>query len=402
MITLVFALTSFVIIIILNKKLIRTKKDIENYDDKIQISIIQKLSDEFEAPLSTIIELIDKLKSTLGSNIDMDCLVDFDMLYSQSEKLKSLIERNTSLINFKDSTDNNDIEFGNLISFYQYLFESHSDLAQEKKIDFLFYSNIRVLNLNYYPDYLRRIFDNLIVKLLKDCSEGDKVKIEVILDKNIKHYKLKFTSSYFLDYQPSHIESDLTILTTKSIINRLNGSFKIAHSNKGKIIYYVNLPLSNELNKQPIGCLTIHKPIKFEVKYEIISESESESETESETEFNNIKTNVDPDYLNRITSIIYRDIANTDNTIEMISSELCISSSQLNRRIKFMTGMTTSQFILKTRLNRAKNRLAITQKPIGEVAMECGFNDFAYFSRSFKKEFEMTPTTFQRIQHSIK
>jgi AraC-like DNA-binding protein len=62
--------------------------------------------------------------------------------------------------------------------------------------------------------------------------------------------------------------------------------------------------------------------------------------------------------------------------------------------------MTTSNFILNTRLNRAKKLLSITQKPIGEIAMECGFNDFAYFSRSFKKEFEITPSAFQRIPHS--
>ena len=41
--------------------------------------------------------------------------------------------------------------------------------------------------------------------------------------------------------------------------------------------------------------------------------------------------------------------------------------------------------------------LAQSQKPIGEIALSCGFSDFAYFSRSFKKEFGMTPTSFQRM-----
>ena len=111
------------------------------------------------------------------------------------------------------------------------------------------------------------------------------------------------------------------------------------------------------------------------------------------------ETIIDPDFLHRVTCLIYREITNTDNIIEVISSEFCISSSQLNRRIKIMTGMTTSHFIYKTRLNKAKKQLTLTQKPIGEIAAECGFNDFAYFSRSFKKEFKMTPTTFQRISH---
>lgn len=103
------------------------------------------------------------------------------------------------------------------------------------------------------------------------------------------------------------------------------------------------------------------------------------------------------DFLERVTTLIYKEITNTDSLIETLSSEVCLSSSQLNRKIKAITGMTTSNYILRTRLNKAKKQLAISHKPIGEIAMECGFNDFAYFSRSFKREFGMTPTTFQRL-----
>lgn len=66
-----------------------------------------------------------------------------------------------------------------------------------------------------------------------------------------------------------------------------------------------------------------------------------------------------------------------------------------------MTGMTTTHLILDTRLKSAKKQLSLSQKPIGEIAMKCGFSDFAYFSRSFKNKFNMTPTTFQRIPHSV-
>lgn len=188
------------------------------------------------------------------------------------------------------------------------------------------------------------------------------------------------------------IESNIAMLVTNQLVNRLNGVFELKNLPKGEKIYYMKLPLSNDKNNQTMDSITNLIEIKTEVQNKAVSETEAN---------NNIRTNVDPDFLNRVNSIIYREITNTDNIIEIISSELCISSSQLNRRIKLMTGMTTSNFILKTRLNRAKKQLTLTQKPIGEIAMECGFNDFAYFSRSFKKEFEMTPTTFQRIPHSV-
>ena len=89
------------------------------------------------------------------------------------------------------------------------------------------------------------------------------MKIEITLDKNIKHYKLEFTSSSIYDNQSYQIESDLATLVTKRVINRLKGYFEIKHSPKGEISYYVKMPLSNYLNNQPMGCLTIHKPKKI-------------------------------------------------------------------------------------------------------------------------------------------
>jgi AraC-like DNA-binding protein len=184
----------------------------------------------------------------------------------------------------------------------------------------------------------------------------------------------------------------IAVYLAKQLINRLNGSFDIQYSPEGEVVYYMKLPLSKDVNDEPADCITIHRPIKKDIEFDYTHESELTDDK---------KVKMDPEFIDRVTSLIFREITNTDNIIEVISSELCISSSQLNRRIKLMTGMTTTNFILKTRLNRAKKQLTITQKQIGEVAMDCGFNDFAYFSRSFKKEFEMTPSAFQRITNSL-
>ncbi len=189
-------------------------------------------------------------------------------------------------------------------------------------------------------------------------------------------------------------ESNIAMLVAKQLVDKLNESFDVSYSPEGEVIYYMKLPLSKDLSIQSLDSQTPQKMTKYE--------PEPEAETAHEPELDNFKnTNIDHDFLNRVTSIIYSEILNSDNLIGVIASKICISSSQLNRRVKSMTGMTTSNFILKTKLNRAKRQLTVTQKPIGEIALECGFNDFAYFSRSFKKEFDMTPTTFQRIAQSV-
>ncbi len=107
----------------------------------------------------------------------------------------------------------------------------------------------------------------------------------------------------------------------------------------------------------------------------------------------------DMEFLKRITNIIYRESEKGSDIVSLLASEMCLSLSQLNRRIKAATGLTTTNYVLKVRLNKAKKLLMKSQKPIGEIALDCGFGDFAYFSRSFKKEFGMTPTSFQRLPH---
>ena len=105
------------------------------------------------------------------------------------------------------------------------------------------------------------------------------------------------------------------------------------------------------------------------------------------------------EFLQKVTDVIYREMKNIDYFPQGLASEMCVSPSQLNRKIKSISGLNATNYILKVRLNRAKKLLTTSQKPIGEIAMDCGFNDFAYFSRTFKKEFGITPSKYQRMPH---
>src|SRR5690606_11035792 len=101
-IALTFALISLITVVILNKKMIRAKKEISDFNDKFETSFCQNISHEFEAPISIIIELIDKLKNTVKTHVDSGCMVDIEMLSLKSENLKLLIEGVNSLSNIKD------------------------------------------------------------------------------------------------------------------------------------------------------------------------------------------------------------------------------------------------------------------------------------------------------------
>lgn len=68
------------------------------------------------------------------------------------------------------------------------------------------------------------------------------------------------------------------------------------------------------------------------------------------------------------------------------------SPGNLNRRIKKATGLTTEQYLLRYRLERAKEMLLAGGMSVTEVMEAAGFSDSAHFSRAFKKCYGINPS----------
>ncbi|MEQ1745167.1 MAG: ATP-binding protein [Saprospiraceae bacterium] len=80
---------------------------------------------------------------------------------------------------------------------------------------------------------------------------------------------------------------------------------------------------------------------------------------------------------------------------EELSREMTMSESQLNRKIKALTGKTLSLFIRSVRLREGMKLLANTDLTVSEIAYSVGFTDPAYFSRTFSAEFGKAPSAFR-------
>ena len=78
--------------------------------------------------------------------------------------------------------------------------------------------------------------------------------------------------------------------------------------------------------------------------------------------------------------------------------ELCktvhLSRMQVHRKLKALSGLTTTYFIRSIRLQKAKELLLNTQLNISEIAYDVGFNDPNYFSRAFNRHFGKSPSQF--------
>lgn len=101
-------------------------------------------------------------------------------------------------------------------------------------------------------------------------------------------------------------------------------------------------------------------------------------------------------FLEKLDAIISEKMQQGDVDIESIASALCMSQKQLRGKVSSITGETPSNYIQHLRLNKACTLLNTTDSQIGEIAMQCGFDDSAYFSRLFKQVYGITPTQFRK------
>jgi len=82
-------------------------------------------------------------------------------------------------------------------------------------------------------------------------------------------------------------------------------------------------------------------------------------------------------------------------TVENLAKELAMSRSQLHRKVKALTEMSTSDYMNHIRIEKAKEMLKDSSFNINEIAYQIGYSDPSYFSKVFKKITKSSPQTWR-------
>jgi AraC family transcriptional activator of pobA len=83
-------------------------------------------------------------------------------------------------------------------------------------------------------------------------------------------------------------------------------------------------------------------------------------------------------------------------SVNVMASQLNLSSRYLSDMLKQETGKTAMELIHIYLVNEAKNRLKSDDQRVSEIAYELGFENLPYFSRLFKKETGLSPNQFKK------
>lgn len=98
--------------------------------------------------------------------------------------------------------------------------------------------------------------------------------------------------------------------------------------------------------------------------------------------------------MERIMKIVNQNLDNNQLKVEMLAKEVGLSRVQLHRRLKEITGISTSEFIRNLRLKKAAELLAEKKVNISQIAYMVGFSSHTHFCTAFKKAYGVSPTEY--------
>jgi len=132
---------------------------------------------------------------------------------------------------------------------------------------------------------------------------------------------------------------------------------------------------------------------KEEYKAELTEKAKAPSSSVlTEKEINNIVSKID-------SLITAKEVfLDPDLTLDRLARKAGIPARQISISINQVYGRNVSQVINEYRIERAKQLLISTDKPITQIYFDSGFQTKSNFNREFTRVTEQTPSAFRRSQ----
>ena len=103
----------------------------------------------------------------------------------------------------------------------------------------------------------------------------------------------------------------------------------------------------------------------------------------------------DKEWLQLLENVVGERVGDINFNVHQLCLEVTMSSSQLYRKLKALTGLTPKKYIDQIRYHKARKLLETKPFPsIKKVAYEVGFKDEKHFARNFKKRYGKYPSDY--------
>lgn len=102
----------------------------------------------------------------------------------------------------------------------------------------------------------------------------------------------------------------------------------------------------------------------------------------------------DEEFMQRLEKVMTEHMMDNDFDINAMASEMFMSRTNLNRKMRGMFNLTPNNYIKVERLKRAAQLMKQGDTKVNEVCYMVGFSSPSYFTQCFQKQFGMLPKEF--------
>lgn len=242
------------------------------------------------------------------------------------------------------------------------------------------------------------MFDDLKIRVI-----AHQTKKHTPLNDQITYYDLTFVITGNMDYvingSPVHLTTGSTIVMPPNSVRYRYPAYN------SDVEYYsinffcnenINLPLvitnsiTPEIHHSLRLCNSIHKKhgtysterVELIVKEMIYGLKEIYERNDSNPHIKAINEYIDSNLTKQL-------------TLEDIAFHVSLSPSYCATLVKKETGHTIFDMIIKKRIELAQNYIIENKKSLQEISVLCGYNDYSYFSRHFKRCTGFPPSRMQ-------
>lgn len=187
---------------------------------------------------------------------------------------------------------------------------------------------------------------------------------------------LTMTQKLKTDERTSHIP--VILLTALSSVNNKIQGYETGADD------YIDKPFNDELLLVRVGNILKSRQLnrdKFDQNIELNPQE--------------ITLNIaDQKFLERAITLIEQNMENYDFTTKDFISNMAMSRTQLNNKMKALTGKTIHEFIKSIQLKKAAQYLLTGEYNLSEVCYKVGFSNYVSFYNNFKEYFGVIPSNY--------
>lgn len=235
--------------------------------DQLKSQFFANISHEFRTPLTLILGQLDSLQT---EQLEKQGQTKLQVAYRNARRLLRLINELLDLSKLEAGGIELRAEVFNMVTFLKNLVSSFESLAEQKRIELKFSTEVEFIPVKFEPDKIEKVFYNLLSNAFKFTPENGNIRVDVrgtlevprTLEINIKDSGIGiseddlpniFDRFYQVDgsHTREHEGSGIGLALAKELIELHNGQISVSSKEDVGTTFTVRLPVSETESQIP-------------------------------------------------------------------------------------------------------------------------------------------------------